>query len=350
MSRMQRTLELGGDFWNDSCDLRELQEAVEAGATGATSNPVIVSQVVQGDRARWLPVLDRLVAARSAASEDELAWALVEEMAREAAAVLAPVHTRTSGAKGYLSVQVNPQLYRSTPRMVEHGRHLATLAPNIAIKIPATEPGLGALEALTAAGVRVNATVCFTVSQAVACAEAIERGLARVGSNGAERVPLRPTVTLMVGRLDDHLKRLLDRDGVTIDPGACNWAGIAVFKAAQALFTARGYCSTLLAAAYRHHLHWSELIGPGVILTMPYAWWKRFDASSIVPERTLERAVEPRIVAELERGFPDFRLAIADGAIAPADFVRYGASVHTLQQFLGGYQQLLELVRARMLA
>lgn len=348
-SRIRRTIELGADFWNDSCDLRELGEAVEAGAVGATSNPVIVSQVVRGDPEHWEPVLDSLIAADPTADETDIAWALVEAVAREAASLLAPVHARTDGRKGYLSVQVNPQHYRSTERMVAHARHLAAIAPNIAIKIPATAPGLGAMEALTAEGIRVNATVCFTVSQAIACAEAVERGFARGLAAGKDLARLHPTVTIMVGRLDDLLQRDLERDAVTIDPGFLHWAGVAVFKRAHALFRERGYRSTLLAAAYRHHLHWSELVGERVILTMPYKWWKQFDACSIVPERTLDRPAPPHVIAALLRGFHDFRVAYEEGRLAPEEFVRYGASVHTLQQFLGGYQQLLERVRSRML-
>ena len=72
-SRIRRTIELGADFWNDSCDLRELGEAVEAGAVGATSNPVIVSQVVRGDPEHWEPVLDSLIAADPTADETDIA-------------------------------------------------------------------------------------------------------------------------------------------------------------------------------------------------------------------------------------------------------------------------------------
>lgn len=348
-SPMRRTIELGADFWNDSCDLRELREAVDLGAVGATSNPVIVSQVVRGDPEHWQLVLDRLIASEPTASEDLVAWSLVETVAREAASVLAPVHGATQGRKGYLSVQVNPQLYRSAHRMVEHARRLAGLAPNIAIKIPATAAGLAAIETLTAEGIRINATVCFTVSQAIACAEAVERGFARAATRGIETGALHPAVTLMVGRLDDHLQRLFEREGVTIDPGYLHWAGVAVFKKTHALFEARGYRSTLLAAAYRHHLHWTELIGERVILTMPYKWWRQFEASHLVPERSVTRPVDPAVVEALTQGFADFRLAYEEQALDTEQFARYGASRHTLQQFLAGYQSLLELVRGRML-
>jgi transaldolase len=171
----------------------------------------------------------------------------------------------------------------------------------------------------------------------------------RARASGVEMHRLHPYVTLMVGRLDDQLQRVLSRDSVSIDPGYLHWAGVAVFKKARKLFAERGYRSTLLAAAYRHHLHWSELIGPGVVLSMPYAWWKQFEASDVEVGGTLDRPVEPRVVETLYRKFADFRRAYDEDGLAPAEFVRFGPTIHTLNQFIGGYHDLLALVRERML-
>ena len=348
-SKMRATLERGADFWNDSCALNELGEAVQNGAVGATSNPVIVCTAVKAAPGLWTPVLDELVVAMPEASEDEIAWRLIETIGRRAAALLEPVYRETGGRKGFLSMQVNPKLYRSTARMLEHGRALAALAPNIAIKVPATPEGIAAGVELVASGINVNATVSFTLPQALYVAQAFEGALDRARAAGVEMQRLHPYVTLMVGRLDDLLQRVLAKDGVSIDPGYLHWAGIAVFKKARGLFRERGYRSTLLAAAYRHHLHWSELVGPGVVLSMPYAWWKQFEASDIEVEETLDRPVDPRIVAALHRKFLDFRRAYEEDGLAPAEFVRYGATLHTLQQFIGGYHDLLAIVRERML-
>jgi transaldolase len=349
MTRMRLTTEKGADFWNDSCSLQELQEAVDNGAVGATSNPVIVSTVVKQEQKTWQPVLDELIARHHEASEDEIAWKLIEAIGRRAAAILEPVHARTAGRKGFLSMQVNPKLYRSPQAMLEHARRLAAVAPNVAIKLPAVPEGLRAAEELIASGINVNATVSFTLPQAIAVAESFERALDKARANGIEMSRLHPYVTLMVGRLDDHLQRVMAKEQVSIEPGFLNWAGIAVFKKARAIFQERGYRGTLLAAAYRHHLHWSQLVGKGVVLSMPYAWWKQFEASDVEVEETLDRPVDPRIVETLLRKFPEFRRAYAENGLRPEEFVRYGASVHTLQQFIGGYHDLLALVRERML-
>ncbi|MEE8425554.1 MAG: transaldolase family protein [Elusimicrobiota bacterium] len=348
-SKMELTSSLGADFWNDSCALGELGEAVANGAVGATSNPVIVTAAVNGESERWTPVLDRLIIDHPKADEDELAWKLIETIGVEAAALLRPVYDATGGAKGFLSMQVNPKLYRDAGRMVEHGKKLALLAPNIAIKLPATKAGLAAMEEVTAAGINVNATVSFSVSQALAAAQACERGFKRAQNCGVDTSKLHPYTTIMIGRVDDHLKRVAESDSIAIDAGHLDWAGIAVFKRAHGIFLQRGYKSTLLAAAYRHQGHWSELIGERVVLTIPYKWWKKFEASDVEPAERLSRPVDPVIVAALSKAFPDFRRAYEPEGMATEEFASFGPSVNTLRQFLSGYQQLLELIRDRML-
>jgi transaldolase len=344
MSKMRATQALGADFWNDSCALDELEAAVKNGAVGATSNPVIVGAAVQQDKARWLPVVDELVRAHPTEDEDEIAWRLIRRVAVDAAKILQPIHAATKGEKGWLCVQVSAKHWRSTERMLQHGLELAAIAPNIAIKAPTTEPGIAAMEELTARGVNVNATVSFSVPQALAVGAAIERGLQRAKDGAA----MRPVVTIMVGRVDDHVKRMIDKDKLVVDPGAHHWAGVAVFKRAVAAYRERGLRARLLAAAYRHHLHWTELCGPDVVLSIPPGWWKQFEASDLAPRKSLDEPVPAKILADL-RKVADFRRAFDDDGLQPAEFATYGASVHTLKQFLGGYAELVALVRERML-
>src|SRR5439155_9415980 len=219
MSKMRRTVELGADFWNDSCAVPELAEAVDNGATGATSNPVIPFTAIKADPKAWTAVLDGLMDDHPAATEEEIAWRLLEVVGRRAAAVLAPVHERTRGGKGFLSIQVNPKLYRDARRMAEHGRALAAVAPNVAVKVPAVPEGIEAGSELIAAGINVNATVSFTLPQVLYAAEAFERALDRARTAGADMDRMHPYITIMVGRLDDLLQRVTAKDGVTVDPG-----------------------------------------------------------------------------------------------------------------------------------
>jgi transaldolase len=340
---------LGADWWNDSGVPAELGEAVALGAVGGTSNPVIVSQAVKAQPALCNPLIDRIAAENPSDTEDDIAWKLIHTLAIDAASRLMPVYEQTRGAKGFLSAQVNPKYYTNKDLMVTQAMQLAALAPNIAIKAPATEVGIAAIEEMTARGIRVNATVSFTVSQAIAVAHALERGLKRARAAGRNADSIRPYITLMIGRVDDHLKRVAEKEKIRTTAGALDWAGIAVFKNAHRIFKQRGYPGTLLAAAYRHEGHWSQIIGREVLQTVPYTWWTKFNVSDTAPTLTLEQPVDEAIIAELRGKFPDFVRAHDEHGMEPREFLTYGATLHTLNQFLGGYMDLIASVRARML-
>jgi len=340
---------LGADWWNDSGVPTELGEAVALGAVGGTSNPVIVSQTAKANPQLCLPVLERLIRENPSVIEDDLAWMLIHQLGILSARQLLPVFEATRGAKGFLSMQVNPKYYLNRDLMFEQATELSALAPNIAIKAPATDVGIAAMEEMTACGIRVNATVSFSVSQAIAVSQALERGLRRAKAAGLRADGIRPYITLMIGRVDDHLKRIAETQKIETSPGLLDWAGIAVFKHAHRLFQRSGLPGTLLAAAYRHEGHWSQIIGHGVLQTIPYTWWKQFDMSATKPALTLEQPVDDAILAELRAKFPDFIRAYDDNGMPPADFVRYGPTVHTLHQFLGGYADLLGFVRTAMI-
>jgi transaldolase len=345
--RMSR--ETATDYWNDSCDVQELAYAVERGATGATSNPSIVLEVLRTDKAYWSPRVRALAAANPTWSEVELAWAVVEQMAIRGAAILQTVFEAHAGRKGRLSVQANPANYRDSERMVKQAVRFAGLAPNIHVKFPATAAGMVAIEEATARGVSTNSTVSFTVPQALAAAEAVERGLKRRATAGGDVTSMAPIVTLMIGRLDDWLKALIERDNLAVDPAAPNWAGIAVFKRTYGIFRERGYRSRLLAAAYRHPLHWTELVGGDIAMTLTHGWQVRFNESGIVPEPRMDWPVDPAIVAELRSRIPDFGRAFEPDGLQPAEFDTYGATVRTLRTFIGSYHDLLAAVRDLML-
>ena len=108
------------------------------------------------------------------------------------------------------------------------------------VKIPVTRAGISAIEEATYQGISINATVCFTLPQCVAVAEAVERGLDRE-REGKEIATMGPVCTIMVGRLDDWLKVLAEKNNIAIDPGYLEWAGVAVFKRTYQLFRKRGY-------------------------------------------------------------------------------------------------------------
>ena len=348
-TKMQQTTDFGSDWWNDSNDHAELQHAFDEGAVGATSNPVITYQSVKNHPDVWIPEIDDMILKNQQASEDDILWLLIDKVGRKAAKILLPIYDRTNKQKGKLSLQVNPKYYRNADAMFEQGKYLASLAPNIAIKCPALPAGIKAMEMLTAVGISVNATVSFTVPQVVKVAEAIEKGLEEAEKNGIDTTNITPYVTIMVGRIDDHLKRIRKSKSVNIEPEIIDWASIAIFKNAYRIFKEKKYKSKLLAAAFRCDLHWKEIVGGDIIISMPYEWWNKFNASDVNVKHKIDEPVDEKTINLLKENFEDFNKAYDENGMTENEFESFGATVHTMQTFLEGYDEFVELIRSRMI-
>jgi transaldolase len=337
------------DIWNDSCAIDELEYAISFGAVGATANPTIVTDVWKTEPAHWRERVRTLARERPTTTEVDLAWAVVEEMSTRGARLLEPAFAAHGGRQGRLSMQTDPTLHGSSDRMVAQGLSFVALAPNIIVKFPATSAGIAAIEEATYRGVSVNTTVCFSVGQALAAGQAIEAGLRRREAEGLEVASMGPVVTVMMGRIEDWLRLQTERDGVVADPAALPWSGVAVFKRAYHIFQERGYRARLLGAAIRHHLHWSELIGGDVVITMPSAWQKRFNASDVEVRPRMDDPVDPAIVAELAAHFSDFVRAYEPDGLTRAEFDGFPPTARTLRAFIASYHELLHAVTDAMI-
>lgn len=332
-------------LWNDSADPDELAYSMDHGAVGATCNPVIALTVLKKHLSEWRPRIASLIREWSTATEDQIGWKIIEEISAKGAALLKPVFDAHQGRNGRLSIQTDPRFYRDTQAIVEQAVRFSQVAPNMIVKIPATHAGIAAMEEATYRGISINATVSFTLPQAVAAAEAVERGLRRREKEGLEIASMGPVCTLMVGRLDDWLKVVMANHGICIEPGWLDWAGIAVFKKAYRIYRERGYRLRLLSAAFRHHMHWSEFIGGDVVISPPYSWQLQFNASDIAVEPRIEAPVDGKIVRALAEKFSDFARAYEEDGLAIEDFDEYGATRRTLRQFLSAGADLNGLIR-----
>jgi transaldolase len=332
-------------LWNDSATPAELSAAIGWGAVGATCNPVIALAALRSDLPRWQRRIAEYAAAHPTATESDIGWAMVRELSVEAAALLMPAFEEHAGRNGRLSVQTDPRLYRDAAALVAQAVEFDRLAPNIIVKIPATEVGIAAMEEATYRGISINATVSFTVPQALAVAEAIETGLRRREAEGLDVSRMGPVCTIMVGRLDDWLKAVAKRDTITVDPGVLEWAGVAVFKQAHRIFAERGFRTRLLSAAFRNHMHWSQFVGGDVVISPPFEWQVRLNASGIEPVARIDEPVAKDVVDTLYEKFPDFRRAFDPDGMTPGEFLEFGATRKTLRQFLAACADLEGIVR-----
>ncbi|MBM3997982.1 MAG: transaldolase [Planctomycetes bacterium] len=184
---LESLMACGTKLWLDSID-PDLVAANRAwGATGATSNPIIIADLIK--TGRFDADIARL--AELGRSDEAIAWALTDELVSRAQAVFLPVWEQTDGNDGYVSFELDPLIEdteRNLPhadrvaRYIESGARWASGHSNRMIKVPATPAGLDSLEDLCAAGVPLNVTLIFSERQYEAARDAVWRGAARRGT------------------------------------------------------------------------------------------------------------------------------------------------------------------------
>ncbi|MDA7978353.1 MAG: transaldolase [Pirellulales bacterium] len=207
-SPLESLIQCGTRLWLDSIDPDLVAENRTLGATGATSNPIIVADLLASGR--FDEQLDALVAAGK--SNEEIAWAMTDQLVRGAQQVFKPVWDGTSGDDGYVSFELDPLLEDpdSAPPHVERvaayiagGKQWNAGHSNRMIKVPATPAGLEALEELSAAGVPLNVTLIFTMRQYEAAREAVWRGAQRRDS----LAKFKSVYSIFVSRIDVYTEK-----------------------------------------------------------------------------------------------------------------------------------------------
>ncbi len=179
---LESLIACGTKLWLDSVDPDLLVENHALGATGATSNPIIIADLVNSGRfdqqlAELMTGSDR--------SDHEVAWQLTDQIVSAAERVFAPVWQATAGDDGYVSFELDPLLedpdqdlphLQRVDQYIELGKRWSCEHRNRMIKVPATPAGLASLESLATAGVPLNVTLIFTERQYQEARDAIWRG------------------------------------------------------------------------------------------------------------------------------------------------------------------------------
>lgn len=208
LNPLESLVATGTKLWLDSVDPAEVARNRGWGATGATSNPIIVADLIK--TGRFDQDLTKLL--REGLDDESLAWAMTDHLVREAQAVFLPVWENTKGNDGYVSFELDPLLEDASctlsaeersQRYIELGKKWSEGHKNRMIKVPATPGGLGALEELAAAGVTLNVTLIFSEEQYRTARENIWRGAQR----RASRDLFKSVYSIFVSRLDVYTEK-----------------------------------------------------------------------------------------------------------------------------------------------
>lgn len=333
-------------LWNDSADPKELKDALTWGIVGATCNPVIALTALKADKEHWVSRIKDYAKAHPTATDDAIGWAMVKELSVNAAKLFEPEFEKQNGRNGRLSIQTDPRNFRDAKALTDQALEFSQLAKNMIVKIPVTSEAISAFEEATYKGVSINATVSFSVAQTIAVAEAVERGLKRREAEGKDISQMGPVCTIMVGRVDDWVKVGAAKMNTQVDPEILEWAGVAVFRHAHKVYTERGYRTRLLSAAFRNHMHWSEIIGGDSVISPPYAWQVKINEMGITPNlNSVNEPIEARILDPLLENFPEFRKMYDVDGLKVEEFTHFGATLRTLRGFLQSVNDLESFVR-----
>lgn len=314
---------LGQSIWYDNInrellDSGELKRMVEEdGVTGVTSNPTIFDKAIAGSTAYDAEIRSLL---QRGATPHDIYESLVVKDVRTAADILRPVFDATSGADGYVSLEVSPLLAGNTEETISQARQLFSLVdrPNLMIKVPATQEGIPAVEALIGEGIHVNVTLIFSLASYRQVADAYVRGLAQRRASGQPLNRVTSVASFFVSRVDTVVDaRLAQRIAAESDPERkqalkrlLGTAAIANSKMAYRIFTeifGRPFDSLHAAGAHKQRVLWAstsaknpayrdvlyveELIGPHTVNTMPPATLVAFRDHGIA-KPTLETDIE----------------------------------------------------------
>jgi transaldolase len=217
----------GTKLWLDSVDPDLVKTNRALGATGATSNPIIISNLIETGR------FDAAIQAlhKQGLTAEDAAWKLTDEVVQAAQQVFLPVWEETKGNDGYVSFELDPLLEdpacklsveEKAARYIELGKQWAAGHRNRMIKVPATPGGLAALEALCAAGVTLNVTLIFSMRQYKAARDAVWRG----AQKRASLDHFKSVYSIFVSRVDVYTEKFVPE----LSPAAQGLVGIVGAK------------------------------------------------------------------------------------------------------------------------
>ena len=358
-SRLHELSELGQSVWIDFLSRQMLQsgklaEMMEKDAVvGVTSNPTIFQKAIAGGDA-YDDQMREVLAEEQDAKEVFLKLAVQD--VKNACDLLRPVWDGGQGQDGWVSIEVDPNLAYDTQGTIDEAQRLHELVdkPNCFVKIPATEPGLPAIEEMIARGRPINVTLIFSLQRYVEVVEAYLRGLERLVESGGDPGPVASVASFFVSRVDTEADKRLDEAGAPDDlKGKLAVANAKLaYERYQELFSgerwealeAKGarsqrclWASTSTKnPAYRDVIYVEELIGPETVNTMPEETIDAFQDHGEVA-LTLERDV-----GEAKRVFERVAEAGVDYDDVVSTLEREG-----VEKFADSFKELLDGVQAK---
>jgi transaldolase len=358
-SHLHELAERGQSVWFDTLSrdlvhsggLRRMMD--EDAVTGVTSNPTIFQKALSEGDGYDAQLKDLL------GSVDDLTqifFTLALDDIRDACDVLRPAFDASGGTDGFVSMEVEPGIAYDTRKSFEQARWIASEVdkPNLYVKIPATEPGLPAIEDCIAHGTPINITLIFSLERYAAVVEAYLRGLERLIAGGGNPSSVVSVASFFVSRVDSEADKRLEALGRQELQGKLAVANAKLayqhylhafsgprwdFLAGKGAHTQRCLWASTSTKnpLYNDVMYVEDLIGPDTVNTMPLETIEAFQDHGRIPGDTVLEGVD------------EARQLLGDLAAAGVDYDDVTATLEAegVQKFDDSFEQIQDSIRAK---
>ena len=327
---------------NDSAIDSQVDAAIAQGAIGLTTNPPLSYEALTMEKNLYGQKLSRI---DKNLPDNEFAFRAMLLVTDYFSKKLSELHEKKGTFTGCVRAQVAPNMRGDAKGMLEYGKRIAGVGKNVMVKIPGSTAGIPVLEELAALGIPTNPTVIVTVSQAIAAAEAYERGMERAKKTG--KTPTWSSCAIVMGRTQDYLAFLNNDRNLGLSVEDLEWAVLAIVKRSYKIFRERGYQSLIMPAAFRAPIQVEQLAGGEFIETIH----PKIQAELVEADRKgkikrkifINSDVDEDAVSRVSAKLPEFITAYDPDGLKVEQFDNYGAVTMTLDGFDLGWQNLVSL-------
>lgn len=328
-------------FWINNVTQEQARMAIEAGARNCTQNPTypwkILNSGTDGDAAK--AVLDEIL--RREPDDEAALMEFQLEMIAKIAKIFEPIHQASGGRDGWVTIQSSP-LHETKDFIVEWGKKYREKAPNLMVKIPATEHGIAGIGELLKSGCAVLATEVMSLAQLVDVCEIYEE---------VYRSTAHPPVAALAhiaGIFDEELKNQAKEGRIKVDPDSLWQAGILVAKKGRRLMEDRGYHMGMVSGGARGLHHFTEMVGADAAVTINWDGTadKLLEQDGVVIDR-FHAQPSPDVIDELLEQVPDFKRAYERRGLKAEEYEDFAPVVRFRNSFESAWRKALDYIEKR---
>jgi len=334
----------------------------EALFRGVTTNPPLSLNVIKTHESLVTRLVDGLIKQNPYVDKETLFWMTYKEIIQQGARMYLGVFQRSQYRYGYLSGQVDPRNLTDKEKMISQALELASLSPNVMIKVPGSKEGYEVIKFLTSKGISTNNTLTFVLPQLMSCAKAVKEGLEMAKKDRVDLTHWRSVITHMTARYGDlgDLRKEAGSLGIEITEADVRWAELAIFKKAYHLLQEGNYSSKMLICSMRispimngkqHCWHLEKLAGGNIVFTCPPSFiegiFESLDETEFRPQ--IDEGVPKTVLDKLLR-IPYFERAYHVDGLTPDEFNTHPALVATAIEFSKATEGIVHFVAKRLAA